>query len=97
MHSLTFPGTFYINFLIYFCVGTLQMQYSFPLSEKIKSLIYSFGLVCRVTEAVALFLVLFPSRNLTYICVGTLRNIYFNIKDSGHADKFVVLVSLQIQ
>ena len=40
----------------------------------------------------------FSSKNLTYIYVGTLQNIYFNIKDSGHFDKFVLqnLFSLQV-
>ena len=31
----------------------------------------------------------FSSKNLTYICVGTLQNIYFNTRDSRHFDKFV--------
>ena len=32
----------------------------------------------------------FSSKNLTYIFVGTLQNICFNIQDSGHFDKFVL-------
>ena len=32
----------------------------------------------------------FSSKNLTNIYVGTLQNIYFNIKDYGHFDKFVL-------
>ena len=31
-----------------------------------------------------------PPKNLTSIYVGRLQIIYFNIKDSGHFDKFVL-------
>ena len=31
----------------------------------------------------------FSSNNLAYIYVGTLQNIYFNVKDSEQFDKFV--------
>ena len=51
-----------------------------------------------VKYAFSLFSWYFSSKNLTYNYVGTLQNIYFNIKDSGHFDKFVLQnwFSLQI-
>ena len=35
----------------------------------------------------------FPSTFLTFILVGSLQNIHFNIKDSDYFDKYVLLVS----
>ena len=81
-----------------------QIQFSFPLSEEIKGLICSFGLVCRYNtlckpgvcsplrpQKLLHFKLLnmhsptfpdtFSSSNVTYIYVGMLQNIYFNVKD----------------
>ena len=60
----------------------------------------------RAPEAVALLTVkyafflfswYFSSKNLTYNYVGTLQNIYFNIKDSGHFHKFVLQIWFRLQ
>ena len=84
MHSLTFPGTFFQMFTVVFVhlVQLWKPEYGTCLGSQ-KLLHFQLSNMHSPTFSGI-------STNSTYIYVGTSQNIYSNVKDSEHFDKFVL-------